>query len=64
MRGGYIERSGVALWTSNKLYGDKQESELQFMGRKDSGCKTSGASPGDIDMSVQQLCILNKGISG
>lgn len=64
MMGGYQERSEVALWTANQLHGDKQEEELRFEGRKDSGCKISGTSPGDVNMNLQELHALSKGIFG
>lgn len=64
VRGGYPERSEVALRKANQLHGDKQEEELRFVGRKDSGCKISGAGPGDVNMSLQQLHALSKGIFG
>lgn len=64
VRRGYPERSEVALKMANQLHGDKQEEELPFVGRKDSGYKIAGSGPGDVNMSLQQLHALSKGIFG
>lgn len=64
VRRGYPDWSEVALRTANQLHGDKQEEELPFVGRKDSGCKIAGSGPGDVNTSLQRLHALSKGIFG